>query len=82
MPRDTGGMKAAGSIMVGIGMLGRAELAFVVLDIAYVQNQILNVQAFYTLMLTAFWLNVSVPILIRLWRPYYQRENQSKGESA
>lgn len=72
--RYTGGMKTAGSIMVGIGMLGRAELAFVVMDIAYVQNQILNAEAFYTLMFTAFWLNISVPILIRLWRPAYQRE--------
>ena len=70
-------MKMVGSIMVGIGMLGRAELAFVVMDIAYVQNQILNVQAFYTLMFTAFWLNVSVPILIRLWRSAYQRECES-----
>ena len=72
--RYTGGMKRAGSIMIGIGMLGRAELAFVVMDIAYVQNQILNTEAFYTLMFTAFWLNVSVPILIRLWRPAYERE--------
>jgi Kef-type K+ transport system membrane component KefB len=70
----TGGMRRAGSIMVGIGMLGRAELAFVVMDIAYVQNPILNDEAFYTLMFTAFWLNVSVPILIRLWRPAYERE--------
>jgi len=72
--RYTGGMKRAGAIMVGIGMLGRAELAFVVMDIAYVQNQILHAEAFYTLMFTAFWLNVSVPVLIRLWRPAYQRE--------
>lgn len=72
--RYTGGMKPAGSIMVGIGMLGRAELAFVVMDIAYVQNQILNTEAFYTLMVTAFCLNISVPILIRLWRPIYEKE--------
>ncbi len=31
-------MRFAGSVMIGIGMLGRAELAFVVLDIAYIQN--------------------------------------------
>ncbi|MEJ2090223.1 MAG: cation:proton antiporter, partial [Gammaproteobacteria bacterium] len=54
--------------------LGRAELAFVVMAIADVQNPILNDEAFYTLMFTAFWLNVSVPILIRLWRPAYERE--------
>jgi hypothetical protein len=44
------------------------------MDIAYVQHQILNAEAFYTLMFSAFWLNVSVPVLIRIWRPAYQRE--------
>jgi Na+:H+ antiporter len=72
--RYTGGLDYAGSVMVGFGMLGRAELAFVVLGIAYVEHQIINTEAFYTLMFTTFWLNVSVPVLIRLWRPRYQRE--------
>jgi len=58
--------------MVGFGMLGRAELAFVVMDIAYVQNAILTTEAFYTLMGTAFVLNILVPITIRLWKPVYQ----------
>lgn len=74
--RYISGMARAGSIMVGLGMLGRAELAFVVLDIAYVQHHILSTEAFYTLMLTAFWMNVAVPISIRFWKPYYQRELQ------
>ena len=74
--RYISGMSKAGSIMVGFGMLGRAELAFVVMDIAYVQNPVLSTEAFYTLMFTAFWLNVSVPISIRLWKPYYQHELQ------
>lgn len=52
-------------------MLGRAELAFVVLDIAYVQNDVLNTEAFYTLIFTAFWLNVTVPVMIRLWKNRY-----------
>jgi len=39
------------------------------MDIAYVQNNILTVEAFYTLMCTAFWLNVAVPISIALWKP-------------
>ena len=52
-------------------MLGRAELAFVVMDIAYVQNAIISQAAFYTLMFTAFLLNVAVPVSIRLWKPYY-----------
>jgi hypothetical protein len=49
-------------------MLGRAELAFVVIDIAYVQHNILSVEAFYTLMMTAFILNMSVPLSIRWWK--------------
>lgn len=69
--RFTGGMTWHQSLMIGFGMLGRAELAFVVMDIAYVQHQILHVEAFFTLMMTAFILNVSVPLTIRWWRPYY-----------
>ena len=53
------------------GMLGRAELAFVVMDIAYVQNDILPPEAFFTLMITAFFLNIAVPMTIRWWRPHY-----------
>ncbi len=66
--RFTGGFRWPDAFLIGIGMLGRAELAFVVIDIAYVQNSILNEEAFYTLMFAAFWLNVSVPILISLWK--------------
>ncbi len=40
------------------------------MDIAYVQNSILSTEAFYTLMLTAFWLNIAVPVTISLWKPY------------
>ena len=66
--RFTAGFNWPQSLLIGFGMLGRAELAFVVMDIAYVQNKILNDEAFYTLMITAFWLNVSVPIAISLWK--------------
>jgi Kef-type K+ transport system membrane component KefB len=72
--RYTSGMDWTNSMMVGFGMLGRAELAFVVMDIAYVENSILTTEAFYTLMFTAFWLNVAVPITIALWKPYCQSE--------
>ena len=61
--------------MVGFGMLGRAELAFVVMDIAYLEHKILSTEAFYTLMLTAFWLNVAVPITISMWKPVYLRHS-------
>ena len=74
--RFTGHFHWHESIMIGFGMLGRAELAFVVLNIGYVEHAIFTEQAFYTLMLTAFWLNVSVPVLIRLWHPYYAGEKQ------
>ena len=70
--RYTGGMTWSAGLMVGFGMLGRAELAFVVLDIAYVQKQILSPAAFYTLMLSAFWLNLAVPLTIRFWKPRYE----------
>lgn len=72
--RYTSGMNRAESVMIGFGMLGRAELAFVVMDIAYVQHSILNTEAFFTLMVTAFCLNILVPVSIGLWRPVYLRE--------
>ena len=62
--------------MIGFGMLGRAELAFVVMDIAYVQNNILTEEMFYTLMFTAFWLNVSVPLTIRWWKPRFLKASR------
>jgi Na+:H+ antiporter len=71
--RYTSGMSAAESLMVGFGMLGRAELAFVVMDIAYVQNSILNAEAFFTLMITAFFLNIAVPLTIGWWQPHYTK---------
>ena len=69
--RYTSGMNFAESLMIGFGMLGRAELAFVVIDIAYVQHNILNREAFFTLMITAFFLNILVPLTITWWKPYY-----------
>jgi Kef-type K+ transport system membrane component KefB len=75
--RYTGNFAFHESLMIGFGMLGRAELAFVVMDIAYVQNNIFTTEVFYMLMFTAFWLNVAVPITITLWKPYYL-----KGEAA
>ena len=59
--------------MIGFGMLGRAELAFVVMDIAYNQNQIISDAMFFTLMFTAFTLNVAVPLSIRWWKPHFER---------
>ena len=71
--RYTGGFNFHESLMIGFGMLGRAELAFVVIDIAYTQNSILTEAAFYTLMITAFFLNIAVPVCIKLWKPHFVR---------
>jgi Kef-type K+ transport system membrane component KefB len=71
--RFTGGFSFHESMLIGFGMLGRAELAFVVMGIAYVEHPILSTEAFYTLMFTTFWLNVSVPVSLTLWKPFYDR---------
>lgn len=75
--RYTGHFPWPDAVMIGFGMLGRAELAFVVMDIAYVQNAILSTEAFYALMFTCFWLNIAVPVTIALWKPYYARRRAS-----
>ena len=77
--RYTSAVDWPNSLMIGFGMLGRAELAFVVMDIAYVQNDILSTEAFYTLMATAFCLNVTVPITISLCKPYCNTDAQESG---
>ncbi|WP_395373649.1 cation:proton antiporter [Marinicella sp. W31] len=66
--RYTGHFGWPASWLIGFGMLGRAELAFVVMEIAYVQHKIMTTEAFYTLMLTAFMLNISVPLTIGWWK--------------
>lgn len=77
--RYTGGMNAAESLMIGFGMLGRAELAFVVMDIAYIDYPIIGDEAFFTLMITAFLLNVTVPLTIGWWQPHYLRSIENKN---
>ena len=75
--RYTGSFDWSDSLMIGFGMLGRAELAFLVMDIAYVEYQIMNVEAFYTLMLATFLLNTSVPLTIRWWKSKYGAISQA-----
>jgi len=75
-----GGFNFVESVMIGLGMLGRAELAFVVLDIAYVQNSIINLKCFYMLMFTCFLLNIACPMLIMAWKPYYMGEKGFMGK--
>ena len=69
-----GGFNFVESVMIGLGMMGRAELAFVVLDIAYVQNGLIDQEAFFVLMFTCFLLNIVTPMLIMKWKPYYEGE--------
>ena len=75
--RYTGKFDWNSSVMIGFGMLGRAELAFVVLNIAYIQNQILTEEVFYTLMMVCFLLNIAVPLCIRWWAPVYLNEKKN-----
>ena len=75
--RYTGQFSWPDSWMIGFGMLGRAELAFVVMNIAFIQYEIFTLEVFYTLMITAFLLNISVPITIKLWKIKFMPE-QSK----
>ena len=70
--RFTGGYKWHESIMIGFGMLGRAELAFIVINIAYTKSHLITLEQFYTLILTLFLLNMTVPALIKWWKPYYE----------
>ena len=69
--RFTGNYRWHESVMIGLGMLGRAELAFIVINIAFVQEGIIGVEGFYTLMFACFMLNITVPIVLKLWKPYY-----------
>ena len=67
----TGRFTWPASWMIGFGMLGRGELAFVVMDIAYVQHKLMSIEAFYTLMFAAFFLNITVPLTIRWWKKQF-----------
>jgi len=69
--RFTGRYKWHEGVMIGFGMLGRAELAFIVINIAFVQHKIIDTSQFYTLMIACFMLNVTVPLALKWWKPYY-----------
>jgi len=70
--RCTGGYKWHESIMIGFGMLGRAELTFIVINIAYTKSHLITLEQFCTLILTLFLLNITVPTMIKWWKPYYK----------
>mmetsp|Transcript_13861 Transcript_13861/g.25865 ORF Transcript_13861/g.25865 Transcript_13861/m.25865 type:complete len:491 (-) Transcript_13861:47-1519(-) len=77
-----GGFSWQESIMIGFGMLGRAELFFVVLDICYNQYPIFSQKMFYSLTFAAVLLNISVPVTISIYTPYYLGEKVCCGARA
>ncbi|MRJ02281.1 MAG: cation:proton antiporter [Epsilonproteobacteria bacterium] len=74
--RFTGGYRWHEAIMIGLGMLGRAELAFIVINIAYTENHIFDEAQFQTLIFATFLLNISVPLLIKWYKPYYEGQKK------
>eukprot|EP00930_Biecheleria_cincta_P009337 TRINITY_DN11105_c0_g1_i1.p1 TRINITY_DN11105_c0_g1~~TRINITY_DN11105_c0_g1_i1.p1 ORF type:complete len:558 (+),score=94.88 TRINITY_DN11105_c0_g1_i1:59-1732(+) len=72
-----GGFTWAESWMIGFGMLGRAELFFVVLDTCHIQNHVLDDELFFALTFAAMMLNVTVPIAISLYKPYYLKAQEA-----
>ncbi len=74
--RFTGGYRWHESVMIGLGMLGRAELAFIVINIAYTENHIFDDAQFETLIFATFLLNISVPLVINWWKPYYEGKKE------
>lgn len=48
------------------------------MDMGYVQNSILTTHPFSTLLVTAFMLNVTVPVSIKYWKPYFEGAKQLK----
>ena len=74
--RFTGGYSWPDSVMIGVGMLGRAELAFIVINIAYTEHHIFDTAQFQTLIFATFLLNISVPLMINWWKPYYEGKKE------
>ncbi len=66
------------SVMIWFWMLGRAELAFIVINIAFVQEKIISEEQFFILIFTTFLLNISVPLTIKWWQPYYNWDKKLK----
>lgn len=75
-----GGFTWAESALIGFGMLGRAELFFVVLNLCYVDNAIMPKEMFYTFTFAAMFLNMSVPVCITLFKPVYMRSKQKEKQ--
>merc|ERR1719204_1041383 len=51
--------------------MGRAELFFVVLELCYVQHHIMNRDQLCTFAFVAMLMNISVPVSMSIYKPYY-----------
>merc|ERR1719414_813267 len=69
-----GGFTWPESWMIGFGMLGRAELFFVVLNICDKQK-IFSREQFFTFTTAAVLLDICVPITITVYKPWYLKWN-------
>jgi len=67
-----GGYSWAESGLIGFGMLGRAELFFVVLNEAK-KNDIFNGETFFTLALSALLINILLAISVSLFTPVFRK---------
>jgi hypothetical protein len=68
-----GGFTWAESALIGFGMMGRAELFFVVLQLCYVEHDIMDRDMVCTFAFVAMLMNISVPVTITLYRPVFLR---------
>eukprot|EP00927_Polykrikos_kofoidii_P053412 TRINITY_DN4790_c0_g3_i2.p1 TRINITY_DN4790_c0_g3~~TRINITY_DN4790_c0_g3_i2.p1 ORF type:complete len:789 (+),score=169.42 TRINITY_DN4790_c0_g3_i2:93-2459(+) len=68
-----GGFDIYESALIGFGMMGRAELFFVVLELCYVEHHIMTRDMVCTFAFVAMLMNVSVPVCITLFKPVYIR---------
>ncbi len=50
----------------------KVDFAFIVINIAYTKSHLITLEHFYTLILTLFLLNLTVPTLVKWWKPYYK----------
>eukprot|EP00929_Paragymnodinium_shiwhaense_P019243 TRINITY_DN13192_c0_g1_i1.p1 TRINITY_DN13192_c0_g1~~TRINITY_DN13192_c0_g1_i1.p1 ORF type:complete len:629 (+),score=138.21 TRINITY_DN13192_c0_g1_i1:70-1956(+) len=74
-----GGYTWADSFMIGFGMLGRAELFFVVLNLCYLENSIISEEMFFALTIAAMLLNITVPVAISVYKPYYVKASSGSA---
>ncbi len=68
------------SFTVGVGMCGRAEMAFILASLAYTQN-IIDKAVFSILIFTAFLLNLITPTLLKVCAMLLKKEAQQEQQN-